>query len=236
MRKLLFLILLVIILSCSCSAYVVRSGNVINPTKEIVKRSEIYNKGFDDVWNAVVKACAEADVSIKVIEKVSGIITAERSIPATEELRETFETGQISVIYDKKQPAGFMGCANPAYVATRGKVVESKVIELDLLSEFEKQCVSIIFSYNVYVERMDNNETKVNVNIFAYPSRREITYSTAQDDVMTGVQVAQVIEVDISQAKFLSKGKFEDLFLALIKKLIEKRETHASPSGASTSP
>ena len=126
-----------------------------------MKRSEIYNKDFDDVWQKVVKACSETDVSIKDIrtiagktrEKVSGIITAERSILATEELRETFETGQVSLIIDEKEPARLMGSGVPSFVARTGKVVDSKVIELDLLSELEKQSVFVIFSYNIICRR-----------------------------------------------------------------------------------
>ena len=64
---------------------------------------------------------------------------------------------------------------------------------------------------------MDKNETKVNVNIFAYPARRYITHSYTEYKY-----TKKSIKVNISQAKFLSKGKFEDSFLALIKKLIEK--------------
>ncbi|MBT3880996.1 MAG: hypothetical protein HOI47_19920 [Candidatus Scalindua sp.] len=228
MRKFLILMLLVII-SSGCTASVIRSGNVINPTGENVRRGKVFNKDFDDLWKTVVKACTVADISIKTSEKLereereSGIIIAERSVAATEELRETFETGRIELTYDKKKPAGWMDyTASQSYVAAKGKTVKSEVVESDLLSVFEEQGVLLFLSYNIYVQEIDNNNSKVVINIFAYPAQPEIKYSSAQTGFWAGQQLTQEAKVDISQAKFLSKGKFEDDFFVLIKKIIEK--------------
>ena len=168
MRKFLFLMLLVIISSSCNTAYVIRSGKVTNPTRNIIRRDKGFNKDFDDLWQAVVNACAEAEtgLSIKVIERERGIIIAEKSIAITEEFSEIFETGQIVLTYDKKKPAGWIDCtATKAYVAARGKTVESNVVELDLLSELKRRDIFVIFSYNAYVEKLENNDTKVIINL-----------------------------------------------------------------------
>jgi hypothetical protein len=78
MRKLLFLMLLVIISSGCATAYVIRSGEVTNPTGKIIRRDKEFNKDFDDLWQAVVTACAETGVLIKVIERERGVIGAEK--------------------------------------------------------------------------------------------------------------------------------------------------------------
>lgn len=45
---------------------------------------------------------------------------------------------------------------------------------------------------------------------------------TEQIEIMSGQLMPQVFEVDISQAKFFSKGILEDNFFKLIEKLIER--------------
>ncbi|NOR65098.1 MAG: hypothetical protein GQ468_03690 [Candidatus Scalindua sp.] len=50
MRKFLFLMLLVIISSSCNTAYVIRSGKVTNPTRNIIRRDKGFNKDFDDLW------------------------------------------------------------------------------------------------------------------------------------------------------------------------------------------
>ncbi len=223
MRKLLFLILLVIISSGCTTAYVFRTGEVTNPTRKIVRRDKEFNKDFDNIWQAVVKACEETGASIKVIDRERGIITAEKSIAITEELMKAFETGQIVVTYDKKKPAGWIDCtATRSYVAARGKTVESSVVELDLLSELERRDAFVTFSYNVYVGKLESNGTNVIVNLYTYPAQSKIRFSTEQIEIMSGQLMPQLFEVDISQAKFISKGAFEDDFFKLIEKLIEK--------------
>ena len=220
------LLALLVVISSGCSAYVMRSGVIINPAKETVSRSETYNKAFNDIWQAVLNACKEADVLIKVIEEENGIVTAEGSIAATEELSKTFETSQkIVLTYDKMRPVKFFGSANTGYVARTGKVVDRNVIELDLLSELKRQSAFVVLSYNIHVEKMDNNETKVSINIFASPAQPKIMCLGDQihfNMFITQQLMFQKVEIDISEAKFLSKGTLEDNFLMLIKKLITK--------------
>lgn len=233
MRKLLFLILLIII-SSSCTAYVIRSADLTKPTRKIIKRDRKFNNDFDDIWQAVVSACAETGVSIKVIEQERGVINAEKSIPVTEELSEAFDTGKIVVTYDKKKPAvWYDSTASKDWIAARGKTVESNLVELDLLSELKRQNVFAILSYNIFVEKLENNNTNVIINIFAYPAQPRIKLSPEQIKILSGRLTPQVIEVDgrlmpqtfeldISRTKFLSKGKLEDNFFTLIEKLIKK--------------
>jgi hypothetical protein len=45
---------------------------------------------------------------------------------------------------------------------------------------------------------------------------------TEQIEIMSGQLMPQVFEVDISPAKFISKGILEDNFFKLIEKLIER--------------
>ncbi len=223
MRKILFLMLLVIISSSCTTAYVIRSGEVTNPTRKNVRSDKEFNKEFDDIWQAVVKSCDETDLSIKVRDRESGIIVAVKSIAITEEFNEMLETGQIVLTYDKKIPAGWIDCtATKDYVAARGKTVESSVVELDLLSELKRQDVFVFFSYNAFVEKLENNKTNVTINIFAYPTQPKIKYSTEQIEIMSGQLMPQEFEVDISQTKFISKGILEDNFFKLIEKLIER--------------
>jgi hypothetical protein len=91
-----------------------------------------------------------------------------------------------------------------------------------LLSELKRRDAFVIFSYNIYVEKLKNNNTNVIINIFAYPAQRKIKFSSEQIEITSGKLMPQVFEVDISQTKFLSKGIFEDDFFKLIEKLIEK--------------
>lgn len=211
-------------MSSSCAtAYVIRSGDVTNPTRKIIRKDKKFNKDFDDLWQAVVTACAETGVSIIVIERERGTISAEKSIPITEELSETFETGQIVLTYDKKKPAVWYDCtASKDWIAARGKTVESNLVELDLLSELKRRDVFATVSYNIYVEKLENNDTNVIINIFAYPAQPTIKLSSEQIKIMSGQLMPQVFEVDISQTKFISKGIFEDNFFKLIEKLIEE--------------
>lgn len=41
-------------------------------------------KGFDETWQAIIESFAETNTSIKTIEKVSGLVTAERMVPVSE--------------------------------------------------------------------------------------------------------------------------------------------------------
>jgi hypothetical protein len=51
---------------------------------------------------------------------------------------------------------------------------------------------------------------------------RKYLQITEQIEIMSGQLMPQVFEVDISQAKFISKGILEDNFFKLIEKLIER--------------
>lgn len=74
----LFLIALVLPLhACDSFQYIPPLGTQPNVSVESPK-------GFDDTWQAVIEAFSETNTSIKTIEKVSGLVTAERMVLASE--------------------------------------------------------------------------------------------------------------------------------------------------------
>ena len=170
-----------------------------------------------------VGACVGEMSIIEDRDPSAFVISAEKSIPITEEVSEALETGQIILTYDKKKPAVWYDCtASKDWIAARGKPVESNLVVLDLLSELKRRDAFAILSYNIYVEKLENNNTNVIINIFAYPAQPKIKYSTEQIEIMSGQLMPQVFEVDISKAKFISKGILEDNFFKLIEILIER--------------
>lgn len=50
---------------------------------------------FDETWQAVIEAFAEANTSIKTVEKASGLISAERIIPAVEVAADYVDFGTL---------------------------------------------------------------------------------------------------------------------------------------------
>ena len=224
MKKFICILFLTCFISGCASATVLRNGNIVNSSAKKTKTFYDFQNNFETVWKSVVKTCSAIDVSIKVIEKDSGIITAEKYLVATEDLRDTFHTGNIKLNYDIKQPAGIYGCANEAMVANRGKVVKTEERMLDLLTEFAKRSIEVAFSYNIFVEELESNKSRVKINIFAYPLAKKLRYFTAQYDARYGTNQQQYIDINISSAKFISKGKFEKDFLSLIYKNLKRAE------------
>ena len=206
---------------CAVTATVLRNGGIVNPPVENTKQFYDFQNNFEIVWKSVVKTCSEIDASIKVIEKDSGIITAEKQLVATEDLRATFDTGSIKLNYDIKKPSGYAYSANEAYVALNGKVVDTREQTLDLLTEFAKNNIEVAFSYNIFVEKLASNNTRVTINIFAYPVGKNLRYYTSHHDPFYGMTHQQNIEVNISSARFISKGVFEKNFLSLVSENIK---------------
>ena len=113
--------------------------------------------------------------------------------------------------YDIKEPSHYAGSASVSHVAETGRVVDTKEQILDLLTEFARNSIGVIFSYNIFAEKLDSNMTRVNINIFAYPTAKSLRYSTSQHDPWYGSK-HQDVDVDISSARFISKGIFEKTF------------------------
>jgi hypothetical protein len=212
---------------CAVTATVLRNGGIVNPPVENTKQFYDFQNNFEIVWKSVVKACSETDVAVKVIEKESGIITAEKQVVATEDLRATFYTGSIKLNYDIKKPSGYAYSANEAYVALNGKVVDTREQTLDLLTEFAKNNIEVAFSYNIFVEKLASNNTRVTVNIFAYPIGKILRYYTSHHDPFYGTTNQQNVDINISGARFISKGEFEKNFLSLVSKNLKIAEGDA---------
>ncbi|MDQ7786767.1 MAG: hypothetical protein RDU01_04095 [Thermodesulfovibrionales bacterium] len=208
---------------CAATATVISSGGLVNPSENKTKQFYDFQNDFEIVWQSVVKTCSEIDASIKIIDKASGIITAEKQLIASEDLRDTFYTGSIKLNYDIKKPSRYMARASEVYVAQTGKVVETREKNLDLLTEFTRNNIGVIFSYNIFAEKLDSNITRVNINIFAYPTAKSIRYSTSQSDAFYG-HTSQSVDVDISSARFYSKGVFEKNFLSSVSKNLKIAE------------
>lgn len=84
--------------------------------------------------------------------------------------------------------------------------------------------IEVAFSYNIFVEELASNKSRVTINIFAYPLAKKLRFQTAQYDARYGTHQQQYVDINIASAKFISKGKFEEDFLSLIYKNLKRAE------------
>lgn len=71
------------------------SENYIFPKQRNIEKERLYNYKYDEVWESVVHSFASKNIPIKTLEKVSGIIVAEKMIDLSSEIEILVDVGYI---------------------------------------------------------------------------------------------------------------------------------------------
>ena len=120
MKKYLFLLLSLIMLSCATY----KAPKYKAPDN--FDKSRTYNKNFDEVWGKIIKYFAEKNIPIKTIEKASGIIATEYSLNTLSN-KDCLDCGEMG---------------------------------------FGQSLSDYTGNFNVFVEKINENQTKVTVSTF----------------------------------------------------------------------
>ena len=176
---LLFLVLIFMIGCAPTYYYTYKSSSTedyVPPEPKEIKSSRIYNFSYDEVWEGIISFFATTNISIKTLEKDSGIVVAEKSLDDSKEMKDFVDIGYIDETnyqYRIKNEQ-YYGYLNPYDFYSLSLMTRPAGSELISKNTVKKDLdVSVLSVYNVFARKIkEGTEVSVNINYKILPDSK----------------------------------------------------------------
>ncbi len=164
------------------------------PEAKQIRTSKVYTAPYDKVWESVISFFAERNITIQTIEKVSGIVAAQKMYGDLMDAIDLIEPGEVEAktirVTEKKEPAGWVGSANASYVREHGRVVDTQEEVIETTTG--RALYRIAIKFNVFCRKNQSDSVAVSINLQFEPA--ESVHGAVPRPVSKGWFEAQFFE------------------------------------------